>query len=222
MSRFSKNTYFLLFCILLIFCFYQTNAAQSGRRTDKNTDSSRQTTPSDSKSTDTKKEIEKKIRDDETRVRISSMIVVGEVQHNFPYYKSNEIDAALKELVRMLKDSPKSLSEITRGSGKTTYKEAKEQAQKETETFVLWLGFLAKDDGYGNMYIASIQYAVLSPQTARVVTRGEIDPGENKVVTSGGVLQIPTGRRTAATGIIQMRTGARQIAAILLRGGWLD
>lgn len=222
MSRFSKNPRFLFFCVLLIFCFYQTNAAQSGRRTDKNAASSQPNAPIDSKSAETKKETEKEARDDETPVRISSMIVVGEVQHNFPYYKSNEIDAALKELVRMLKSSPKSLSEITRGSGKTTYKQAKEQAQKETGAYVLWLGFLAKDDGYGNMYIESVQYAVLTPKTARVVTRGEIDPGENKVVTSGGVLQLPPARRTAATGIIQMRSGARQIAAILLRGGWLD
>lgn len=220
MSRFSKNLHcrFLFFCVLAIVCFCQITAAQSGRRINKNTVSSEPKAPPETKSTETENEARK----NETPVRISSLIVVGEVQHNFTYYNSNEIDIALKELVRMLKSSPKSPSEITKGGGKIGYKEAKEQAKKETETFVLWLGFVAKDDGYGNMYIASLQYAVIMPQTAKILTRGEIDPGQNQVVTSGGVLQIPTGRRNSATALLQMKQGARRIAGILLRGGWLD
>lgn len=220
MSRVSKNPYcrFLFFCVLAIVCFYQITAAQSGRRINKNTAPSGQKAPPETKSTETENEAQQ----NETPVRISSLIVVGEVQHNFAYYNSNQIDIALKELVRMLKSSPKSPSEITKGGGKINYKEAKEQAKKETDTFVLWLGFAAKDDGYGNMYIASLQYAVLMPKTAKVLTRGEIDPGQNKVVTSGGVLQIPAGRKNPATALLQMKQGARQIAGILLRGGWLD
>lgn len=212
----------MFFCVLAIFCFYQTIAAQSGRRINKNPASSQQSAPVESKPAEIEKETEKeKVQTDETPVRISSLIVVGEVQHNFQYYKSNQIDTALEECVRMLKSSSKSLSKITKGGGKISYNKAKEQAEEEADTFVLWLGFSAKDDGYGNMYIESVQYAVLTPKTAKILTRGEIDPGQNKVVTSGGVLQIPTGRRNAATALIQMKLGARQIAAILLRGGWL-
>jgi hypothetical protein len=220
MSRFSKNLHcrFLFFCVLAIVCFYQITAAQSGRRINKNTASSEQKAPPETKSTETENEVRK----DETPVRISSLTVVGEVQHNFTYYNSNEIDIALKELVRMLKSSSKSPSEITKGGGKINYKEAKEQAKKESDTFVLWLGFVAQNDGYVNMYIASLQYAVLMPKTAKVLTRGEIDPGQNRVVTSGGVLQIPTGRKNSATALLQMKQGARRIAEILLRGGWLD
>jgi hypothetical protein len=221
MLRFSKNTHcqFLFFCVLAIFCFYQTTAAQSGRRIKKNDASSKQNAPVESKSIETEKEIQK----DEAKVRISSLIVVGEVQHNFTYYNSNTIDIALKECVRMLQSSQKSVSQIAKGSGKLSYKEAKELAEKEAVVFVLWLGFSAKDDGYGNMYIESLQYAVLTPKTARIVTRGEIDPGENKIVTSsGGVLQVPTGRKSSATALLQMKQGAREIAAILIRGGWLD
>jgi hypothetical protein len=216
MLRISKNTRFLFLCVLAIFCFYQTAAAQSGRRVNKNTASSAQKPPVETKPAKTEAETQNA----ESPVRISSMVVVGEVQHNFTYYKSNEIDAALKECVRVLKSSFKSTSEITRGGGKITYAQAKEQAKKETETFVLWLGFLAKDDGSGNMYIESIQYAVLTPNSAKVLTRGEIQPKQYGVLSSGGVLNIPNVRRRTDS-LIQMKDGAREIAGILLRGGWL-
>ena len=214
----------LFFCVAAIFCFSQTTDAQSGRRINKNTASSEQNAPVDAKPAETVKEIvkqtEKEIPMNETSYRISSMIVAGEVQHNFTFYKSNEIGAALKECVRVLKSSSKSLSEVARGDGKMSYKEAKEQAEKETDTYVLWLGFWAKDDGYGNVYIESVQYAVITPKTGKILTRGEIDPDQTGVVSTGGVLNIPKiNRRTYA--LMQMKDGARQIAGILLRGGWL-
>jgi hypothetical protein len=217
MLRFSKNIHFLFFCVLLIFCFYQTVAAQSGRRINKNPSSVQQNAPIEAKSTET----EQDAPTNEMPVQISSMIVVGEVQHNFKLYKSNEIDVTLKECVTMLKSSSKALSEITKGSGKMGYKEAKELARKEIDTFVLWIGFSAKDDGYGNMYIDTVQYALLTPETAKVVTRGEIQPKQNGVLSSGGVLNIPNGRRISIA-MLQMRDGAREIVGILLRGGWLD
>ncbi len=210
----------MFFCVLAIFCFYQTTAAQSGRKSKNDAPPVEQKAPQESKAVENEKEMPKP--KDETPVRISSLIVVGEVQHNFTYYNSNQIDTALKECVRMLKASPKSVSKVARGSGKISYKASKELAEKETDTFVLWLGFLMKDDGYGNAFIESVQYAVLTPKTAKIVTRGEIDPAENKIVTSGGVLQNPPGRKNAATALLQMKQGARKIAEILLRGGWLD
>jgi hypothetical protein len=223
MSRLSKHTYFLFFCVLLIFCFSQTSAAQSGRRVDKKDASPQPTPPVESKSAktekETTKETDKEIPMNETAMKISSLIVIGEVQHNFTYYKSNEIDAALKECVRVLQSS-KSLTQVTKGGGKISYKQAKEQALEEAETYVLWLGFWAKDDGDGNVYIDSVQYAVLTPKTGKILTRGEIDPARAGVVSTGGVLNIPKiDRRTYA--LEQMKYSARQIAGILLRGGWL-
>ena len=219
MLRFSKNTYcrLLFFCVTAIFCFYQTTAAQSGRVI-KKADSSGQKASVEAKSTNAENDVQK----DQSPVRISSLIVVGEVQHNFAYYKSNDIDIALKELVRTLKSSPKSVLEITKGDGKTNYKKAKERAEKETDKFVLWLGFSAKDDGYGNMYFDSVQYAVLTPKTAKVVTRGQVQPKQNGVLSSGGVLNIPKTRQSSATDLLQMKQGAREIAGILLHCGWLD
>lgn len=221
MPRFSQNTRcrFLFFCVLAIFCFCRTSAAQSGRRINKNTAPSApvaQKTPVESKPVETVNDVPK----NDASVKISALAVVGEVQHNFDYYKSNEIDAALKECIRTLQYSPKSLTQIAKGSGKTSYKDAKELAEKEADVFVLWLGFSAKNDQYGKMYIDSLQYALLTPQTAKVITRGEITPKQNGVLSTGGVLNIPNGRNTTSA-LIQMKDGAREIAGILLRGGWI-
>lgn len=218
MSRFSEKTcrIFWVFCVLTIFCFYQTTAAQSGRRPQKKNDSVEQTAPVESEQSNTETEI----KETDAPVRISSLTVVGEVQHNFNYYKSNDVDIALKEFISFLKFSSKSVPQLTKG-GKMNYSEAKEQAKKETDIFILWLGFSAKDDGYGNMYIDSVQYAVIKPKTAKVLTRGQIEPGQTGVGNPGGVLQVPTVRRRTSA-LSEMKNGARQIAAILLRGGWLD
>lgn len=215
MSRCSKKTcrIFWLFCVLTIFCFYQTTAAQSGRRPKNNPSSVEQIAPSASKQTDTETKSEESDA-------ISSLTVVGEVQHNFNYYKSNNLDIALKEFIRFLKFSSKSVPQLTKG-GKMNYSEAKKQAEKETDVFILWLGFSAKDDGYGNMYIDAVQYAVIKPKTAKVLTRGQVEPGQNRIGNPGGVLQVPTVRRRTSA-LSEMKNGARQIASILVRGGWLS
>jgi len=226
MLRFSNNTRYccLVFCVLAIFCFCQAAPAQSRRvpqknapATDKNAPSTEQTAPVvESKSAETKDEIQA----DPTPVRISSLLLVGEVQHDFTYYKSNDIDNAMKEFIRFLELISKSTPQMTRGSGKMSYTQAKEQAQKETGNYVLWMGFAAKDDGYGNMYIDFVQYAVIAPKTGKVLTRSQVKPGQNSVV--GGVMQIPAGRRrTSGSAYSEMKDCARQIAAILSRGGWL-
>ena len=217
MSRFSTKMcrIFWVFCVLTIFCFYQTTAAQSGRRPKKETTSTQQTVPVESKPAETEDETQ----EDKIPVRISSLTVVGEVQHNFAYYKSNDLDIALKEFIRFLKFSSKSVPELMK-DGKMNYAEAQERAKKETETFILWIGFAAKDDGSGNMYIDSIQYAVLKPKTAKVLTRGQFKPNQNQTLSTGGS-QIPTVRRRTSA-LLEMKSGVREIAAILLRGGWLD
>lgn len=205
----------MFLCVLAIFCFYQITAAQSGRRVKKNDASTEQKPATESKPTETKNETQK----NETPVVISSLTIVGEVQVESGYYRSNYIDAAFKECIRILKSS-KSLSEITKGSGKTSYTAAKELAEKETDTYILWIGFAAKDDAYGGMYIDSVQYAVLMPKTAKVLTRGQIEPKQVGVLDSGGVLNIPDIRKNPSD-LTQMKDAARQIAGILLRGGWL-
>ncbi|HMS38670.1 MAG TPA: hypothetical protein PKE69_00350, partial [Pyrinomonadaceae bacterium] len=152
MSSFSEKTrrFCWFFCVLTIFCFYQTTFAQSGRKPQTNSVPVEQNTES------------KKTEETDAPVKISSLKIVGEVQHNFTYYKSNDLDIALKEFISFSKFISKTVPQMTKG-GKMTYTEAKEQAEKETETFTLWLGFSAKDDGYGNMYIEAVQYALITP-----------------------------------------------------------
>lgn len=222
MSKFSKSANFLFGCLLAIFCFYQATDAQSGRRSNKtggsinkNGGATQQAPPVETKPAETEKEAPM----GETPRRIASMTVVGEVQHNFTYNKSNYIDVALKECIDALQTS-KILTLMTRGSGKMTYAEAKETAEKESDTYILWLGFALQMTGSGNGYIESVQYALLSPQTGKVVTRGEIEAKPNQTLATGGVINLPNGRQRTDE-LIQMKDGARQVAAILMRGGWL-
>jgi hypothetical protein len=225
MLGFSKKTRhnFLFFCVLAILFGSQTTVAQSRRvpqknppSTDKNTGSTEQTAPVEAKPA----KIEVDDEEDKSPVRILSLMIVGEVQHNFAYYNSNEMDIALKECLRTLKSASKSPPLLTRGD-KMNYTEAKERAKKETDTFILWLSFAAKIDGAGNMYIDFIQYAVIKPKTGKVMTRGQVTPGQTQIGNPGSVLRIPTVRRRTSS-LLEMKDGARQIAGILLRGGWLD
>jgi hypothetical protein len=212
MLNFSEKTcrIFWFFWVAAILCFYQTTAAQSGRKPKKDSVSIEQKTPLESNRTESE--------ETDAPVKISSLKIVGEVQHNFDYYKSNDLDAAVKEFISFSKFISKSVPEMTKG-GKMTYSEAKKQAEKETETFTLWLGFSAKDDGYGNMFIESVQYAVIQPKTAKILTRGEVKPGQNQI----DMTQIPTVRRRHRAGSLsEIKNSVRQIASILVRGGWLD
>lgn len=208
---------FFLLCISTILCFYQSTVAQSGRRAVKKPVSAAQTSLPETKSGET----ENDTPPDGSSIRVTSLTIVGEVQHNAVYYNSNNIDSAFKELIRTLKPNTRAVSEITKGDGKTNYKEAKELAEKQTETYVLWLGFSLRNDNYANTYISSVQYALLSPKGAKVVTRGQIAPDHKGVLSPGGVMNIPGNRRRTATDLSQMKQSVREIAAILVRGGWI-
>jgi hypothetical protein len=220
MFIFSKNTRcrFFFLCILAILYFYQTDAAQSGRRPTKKPAAIERTAPS-SETLQTNAGTES--AEIGAPERISSLLVVGKVQHDFSYYKSNDADNALKEFIRFLKFTSRTTAQVVRG-GNLSYAEAREQAKNEADAYTLWLGFSAKEDGYGNIYIDSVQYAVIKPKTAKILTRGEVKPGENQIGNSGGVLRSPTARRSPTRALSEMKNAARQIAAILARGGWLD
>ena len=205
-----RHFYLLFFCTAVIVCLYQSTTAQSGRRNKKEVSA-----PEPAVKVETKKETPT----EEPSVRITSLKVVGEVQHDNTYYSSNELGSALKEFERWVKISKPSF-EISR-SGKMEFNEAKEQAEKETEIFVLWIGFVTKNDNYGSMYLEFVEYAVLTPKTGKRLTSGRIEPGQNTLGNPGGVLRSP-GQRKKTFVHIQMREGVRELAAILVRGGWLD
>ena len=222
----------LFFCLMAIFCFSpETVNAQSGRRNGQKTKPAEQTKPTEQtmpteQITPADPETVLTLEDDETEdktpVQIKSLKIVGEVQHDARFYRSNEMDNAIKEFIRTLKLYSKPAPVMTRG-GKATYAEAKELAKKESDTFILWIGFMAKTDGYGNMYIDVVQYAVIKPQTGKILTRAEIRPAQTQMISPGVILPAPNVRRTSPVRMRQeMNDIVRKIAAILARAGWLN
>ncbi len=226
MLSFSKITCraLLFLCLMAIFCLSQTATAQSGRRNkEKTKPAEQQTTTVEAKTPQTDaKTAETDETDDQTPVRITSLRIVGEVQYDAVLYRSNELDNAIKEFIRFLKLTSKAAPVMTKG-GKATYAEAKEQAKNESDTFILWLGFMAKTDGYGNMYIDSVQYAVIKPQTGKILTRAEIKPEQTQMISPGVRLPAPTVRRSSPVRMRnEMNDCVRKIASILARAGWLN
>ena len=154
-------------------------------------------------------------------VSISTFLVAGEIVHDNLYYKSNDLDNALKECARYLRESRKSVNATK--IGKLNFNDAKERAKSETDAYVLWISFVSKNDGYGNMRIEYADYGILMPKTGKRLMNGRIKAGERSIVATGGVLGLPktTTRSSAAAMWLEMREIVRQIPEILIHGGWL-
>lgn len=208
-----KHWYFLIICAAAVFCSYRSAEAQSGRRPNKDAASTVQPPaaiePATNRQTTGQTD------------RISSIAIVGEVQHDFAVFRSTYLGSALAECVDELKARPQKqpVLNVVKG-GKLNFTEAQERAKKETDTYVLWIGFVIRDGGLGNELVDYIDYAVLTPQTGKRLTYGRISPGQAGVVAQGGVLSLPP-RSRRSSAITVLRAGAREIADTLMRGGWL-
>jgi hypothetical protein len=206
----------------LLLCLYLPAAAQSGRRSRNAAPPTLTPTPVPAAKAETKTDPQPIEPSDAARV--SSIVVFGELQQDNRFYRSNELDRALKEFVRTFKERPQpqklSSLDIVKG-GKLNFTEAKERSKKETDTFVLWIGFVGATASCGDMVITRIDYALLTPQTGKAVTRGEVVPGRSNPMLTGSVLRLPTVHKHAESSQ-QMQEGAREIAARLVLGGWLD
>jgi hypothetical protein len=210
-----RRWYFFSICTLLILCCCLPAAAQSGRRNKNIAPTSVPAVAAESK-------------DDPPQItpsaRVSSIVVFGELQQDNRFYRSNELDRALKEFVRTFEERPLpprlSALNVVKG-GKLNFTEAKDRAKKETETHVLWMGFVGETASCGDMVITRIDYALLVPQTGKPLTRGQIVPGQFNPMRTGSVLRLPSVHKHADSRQ-QMREGAREIAARLVTGGWLD
>lgn len=162
-------------------------------------------------------------RADDPNVKITSILVTGEIAHPYAYYKSSFLGSAIKECVNALKKHPVAAAK----AGEIDFTKAKELAKKETEVYVLWLGFETKDDGAGNQILDYVDYAVLVPKTAKILTNGRIEPGEaSPAITRGGVLSLPRTRTTTRSSPVQanrqMRFVADEVVNRLKLGGWID
>ena len=151
---------------------------------------------------------------------ISSLVVVGEVFHDYAYFKSTNLDSALKEFVRAMKEEPRAFANVTR-AGEATFKGAQEQAMQETTAHVIWLGIVIKDDGISGAWVPYFDFAVLNPKTGKTLLNGRLEPGRQQVVAQGGVMKIPRVTNNNSSALSQMKQGAREITYRLKSTGWL-
>jgi hypothetical protein len=195
-------------CLTFAFCASETVYAQSGRRVATTVP---ETTPPAGAQTS---------NIPNPAAPAAAVIVGGELVQPYAFFRSNMLDLALKECVNSLRES--GVRNTTKG-GTMKFNEAKARAGKETDAYVLWISFVGKDDGYGNMLIERADYALLSPKTSRRVTFGEVRPGAANVIATGGrVLTIPSARTRQSTTHRTLEALAREIAATLVHGGWLQ
>ncbi|HEV7858849.1 MAG TPA: hypothetical protein VGO91_09495 [Pyrinomonadaceae bacterium] len=152
--------------------------------------------------------------------QVSSVIVAGEIVHNYDYFHSDYLDAAVEEFRHRIKQRPLPAIEVIKG-GSMSLNAAKERAKKETTAYLLWIEFVTEDDGSYGMSISFINYVVLMPQTAKFLTWGKIYPDQEGIRSAGRVLRVPSpSLRRRPSALRQMIYGAREVAERLIAGGW--
>ena len=97
--------------------------------------------------------------------------------------------------------------------------DAVERAKKENDAHVLWLGIVTVDNGFGQMIVTRVDYAILVPGTARVLTNGQVFPGKQTIIGQGGVMTIPSVRKQTSE-VSQMKQAARAVAGHLKSTAW--
>lgn len=211
--KFSKinRRYFLIIFFAAIFSLHQTTAAQSGRKLTAAVSPVEQSVEI---------KAEKDLPTDKKAALVSALKITGDIQYDSGFNRSNYLGIALKECVNNLKGRPSRPLEVVKEGG-MRLNDAKELAKKETEAHVLWMGFFVKNNSYGGTFVEYVDYAVMMPQTAKILTYGRIELGQPNMGNTGTVLQIPTSR-TSTSQLLQLKQGSREIANILKRGGWLD
>src|SRR5690349_22342750 len=138
--------YLLILCVAAALCFAQFASAQSGRRTNKGgVPPLPQPTVASTPGAN--------LPIARTTSGITSIEVVGDSKDiSYLYSSSNYLDLALKDCVTGFKDSmqySRAGFNVAKG-GKAKYEQAIERAKNLTDTHLLWLDLVMKDDGYGN------------------------------------------------------------------------
>lgn len=216
-----RHNYLLIICAAAILCFSQAAPAQSGRRQNKSAAPAQ--TPVAAEPAINPPVSSQTIQPQAVPHpgQISSLIVAGHLLHDSNYFRTSGFGASLKICMDRLKNHPRpAMLEVTKG-GWMNFNEAKERAKKETNTYVLWIEFVTKDDSYGDVLLEYIEYALLAPESVKMLTSGRIYPGRNSRVISGG---LPPIRSTSSHLPVEylMKEGAKEVAERLIRAGWLD
>jgi hypothetical protein len=203
---------FWLFCFLAGCCFVFEADAQSGRK-------KKPVVVEQSPVVESQKSETEESRKNEPLVKISSLKLVAKLEHDAGYFYSTDFKDAVKDLEIDLRRRYRFSLTVEREE-KMKFEEAKELAKKETDTYVLWVGFVASKSSSGVMFFDYAQYAILKPQTAEFVAKGTIKPRLTELGNIGGIPQLPGKRRPSLrTGI---KLSIRQLLEIFEKGGWFE
>lgn len=147
-----------------------------------------------------------------TPSRMSSIIIGGhQIDPGTKEIWSNETSIVADACTDRLKERPGLGLEIVYG-GKMTKVQAIERAKKETDTYVLWFGYRSKLVGL-DMIIDYLDYIVLVPQTAGILTEGRVYPSQQKASADpGGILRLPSRRSQRTPNSRLLERGGREIA----------
>lgn len=215
-----KNIFLFLFYAVLIFSFSPLAQAQSGRRP-KTTPTPTPTPASQSTSAEVKieKPAESKPEEIKPTEKISQLLIAGEMQESSWSWKSknylkNTIDDYLDEIKRH-----RSLQINAINGEKMTFKEAKERAKKETDTYILWMGFAITNGSSGGAKLDYIEYAILKPQTAKSLTSGRITDAD--ITKMQKVMGIPSSSGSLGLGTAMEFVG-RNLIDKLINLGWIS
>lgn len=198
----NRRKYLAVACAVAVLCFSHAVHAQSGRH-------QRPRVPLPPLPTEQKNE--PPLDEPGKLAAVSSIIVTGDVVHDFDYYRSNDVSLAVKACVNRLRE--RLGLDIVKG-GKLTRKEAMAWAKRETAADVLWLEIKVRDAGSYGTLISYINYYVFMPQTAEVLTKGQYDPYKKVARINGARVPGVTGPREA---IEQLEDGGREIADRVIR-----
>ena len=211
-----RRGYLSLVCLAVALCLAQAAAAQSGRGQRQQPQQGRPAPSATPVNAGAPAAGEPAINPPE---KISNVIVAGNILHDAVYFRSNHLGAALDECAERFKKRLRAPAQIVKG-GRLTFNEAKERARKETDFYVLWMEFVTKDDGWGGMAIDFIDFALLTPGTAKIPASGRIDLSKPGLVAPpGAVMRLPRRPRRPIM-VAQMRSGASEVADRLIAGGW--
>ncbi|MBX7172735.1 MAG: hypothetical protein K1X72_17325 [Pyrinomonadaceae bacterium] len=215
----NKNVLLFLFYVVLVLGFSQLAKAQSGRRP-KTTSTPMPTPASQSASAESKTEkTEPEPEEIKPTEKISQILIAGEMQESSWSWKSknylkNTIDDYLDEIKRH-----RSLQINAINGEKMTFKEAKERAKKETDTYILWMGFAITNGSSGGAKLDYIEYAILKPQTAKSLTSGRITDAD--ITKMQKVMGIPSSSGSLGLGTAMEFVG-RNLIDKLINLGWIS
>jgi len=199
-----------IFVVLVAAAFLVSNAeAQSGRQKQR---------PRDPLPTATPPQPSVKVPD-EIPPKITSLVVGAQIiDKSYLYSNSNDLDIVFKEFLRWMKYDPQPFFNVTKG-GKMKQAQAIERAKKETVAHLLWLGIVMVDNGYGQMIVTRVDYTILVPGTAKVLTSGQVNPGKQQIVGQGGVMTIPTIQKQSDE-LTQLKQAAMAVVSHLKSTAW--